>query len=96
MTAPDDKDGLDKTIEQTGQTLGETVGNVGDLGAEVAEPIIDDADTAAAEALDTIEAAQSAIGGIVARATGILRSQPAIVLVVGAAIVIGAAVWRRR
>ncbi|MBU8819356.1 hypothetical protein KL864_26040 [Mycolicibacterium goodii] len=96
MTAPDDKDGLDKTIEQTGQTLGETVGNVGDLGAEVAEPVIGDADTAAAEALDTIEAAQSAIGGIVARATGILRSQPAIVLVVGAAIVIGAAAWRRR
>jgi hypothetical protein len=96
VTGPDDKAGLGSAVQQTGQTLGETVGEVGELGTDVARPVVDEADAAAAEALETLEAAQSAVDGVVATITGILRSRFAIVVVAGVAIAVGALVWRRR
>lgn len=101
MTGPDDKagtddeTGLDKTVAQTGQTLGETVAGIGDGAAEITHPVINETDTVAAEALETIEAAQSAAGGALARITGILRSRGRIIAAAGVAIVV-AFVWRRR
>ncbi|AKS32453.1 hypothetical protein [Mycolicibacterium goodii] len=96
MTGPEDKDGLDKAVQQTTQSLGGTIEDVGDRGAEATHAVIDAPDTVAADALESIDAARSAVDRVLARAIGILRAREAMLLVVGVAVIVSAVLWRRR